>query len=229
MSSTAILIPARYGSTRFPGKPLTKLGNQTMIERVYNRCKESGLETFVLTDNLLIMDLIPNSNLIVRNKVEYDNGTERCSASLDSPMLSKFTKFINVQGDMPDITLDMIRITKRLLDMRHRVVTLFTDMDESLQNDPNSVKLVTDNGGRALWFGRGMCGYGTHHLGVYGYYKKELKEYPNLIKFDEERIEGLEQLRWLRNGYDIHCGKVSFDGIEINTPEDADKWNEING
>lgn len=225
MTSTAILIPARYGSSRYPGKPLAKLDGVPMIQRVYNTCVESGFPTFVLTDHLLIMDLIPDQNLIVR-KHDFKNGTERCAGSLDSPMLKNFTKFINVQGDMPDITVSMIQTAKRLLDMQHRVVSLFTDMDESMQNDPNCVKLVTDNKGKALWFGRGMTGYGEHHLGVYGYYKKELTTYPKLDIPKEEDIEGLEQLRWLRNGYDIQCGKVSFNGIEINSPEDVDKWHD---
>lgn len=227
MTSTAILIPARYGSSRYPGKPLAKLDGVPMIQRVYNTCVESGLPTFVLTDHLLIMDLIPDQNLIVR-KQDFKNGTERCAGSLDSPMLKGFTKFINVQGDMPDITVDMIHKTKRLLDMGYRITTLYSNMEESMQNDPNCVKLVTDSKDKALWFGRGITGYGVHHLGVYGYYKKELTKYPKLDISVEEDTEGLEQLRWLKNGYEIQCNKVKFNGIEINTPEDLDKWNERN-
>jgi len=80
-------------------------------------------------------------------------------------------------------------------------------------------------GDQALWFGRGMTGYGDWHLGVYGYRRNSLEMYPNLIIEREEEIEKLEQLRWLKNGWQIGCLSVYYKGIEINTPEDAEKWN----
>jgi len=221
---TAILIPARYHSSRFPGKPLTKLGDRHMIQEVYVKCKESGLDTYVLTDHPLIADLFADNNVVI-DQAPYENGTERCSGALKDIRFDQYTHFINVQGDMPDVTVEMIHTTNRLLEMNYDVATLFTRMDEKLQNDPNVVKLVTDHSGSALWFARGITGYGEHHLGVYGYTRKSLYRYSSLPIFHEEMIENLEQLRWIKNSLHIQCGIVNFNGIEINTPEDADKWN----
>jgi 3-deoxy-manno-octulosonate cytidylyltransferase (CMP-KDO synthetase) len=129
-----------------------------------------------------------------------------------------------VQGDMPDVTADMIETTRIQLN-QYKVSTVCTMMPEEEQNNPNSVKLVRGSG-KCLWFGRGMTGYGDWHLGIYGYQREALQSYPNLIGTREERIEKLEQLRWLKNGWDIGVLPVQFDGIEINTPEDMEKWNE---
>ena len=224
--STAILIPARYGSTRFPGKPLTMLGDQHMIVRVYNACKESGLDTYVLTDHPLIIDLFPDTKLIVDTD-PYENGTERCAGAVNkSALLSHYDRFINVQGDMPDVTIEMIQKTEKMLDY-YKVSTVCALMPEEEQNNPNSVKLVRA-GDKCLWFGRGMTGYGDWHLGVYGYHKDVLQLYPYMTGTREERVEKLEQLRWLKNGHDIGVLPVTFNGIEINTPDDVRKWHESN-
>ena len=230
MALTAVLIPARYGSTRYEGKPLCDLNGKPMIVRVTEECKKSGLDVFVLTDHKLIAEAAKTTG--VKTYIDshpYENGTERCAGAIKSSLFDKYVKFINVQGDMPDITADMIKRTKFLLDLQYKVATLYTDMEESLKENPNSVKLIKDKTGRALWFGRGFTGYGDHHLGVYGYQRKALTAYSDLERFDDETIEGLEQLRWLRNGYSIQCGHVEFNGTEINTPEDVEKWRKSNG
>jgi CMP-2-keto-3-deoxyoctulosonic acid synthetase len=105
------------------------------------------------------------------------------------------------------------------------VTTVFTEMPEAMQNDPNSVKLVRA-GDQALWFGRGMTGYGDWHLGVYGYKLNPLHMYHRLNVTKEERVEKLEQLRWLKSGWQIGCLSVYFKGIEINAPEDVDAWHK---
>ena len=221
MTSTAILIPARYNSSRFPGKPLCDLGGKTMIERVYETCAETGLDTYVLTDDLSIALLFNDNNCRVDTE-EYNNGTERCAGALK--LIKKYDQYINVQGDMPDVTADMIETTRIQLN-QYKVSTVCTMMPEEEQNNPNSVKLVRGSG-KCLWFGRGMTGYGDWHLGIYGYQREALQSYPNLIDTREERIEKLEQLRWLKNGWDIGVLPVTFSGIEINTPEDVRKWYE---
>lgn len=221
MTSTAILIPARYNSSRFPGKPLCDLGGKTMIERVYETCAETGLDTYVLTDDLSIALLFNDNNCRVDTE-EYNNGTERCAGALK--LIKKYDQYINVQGDMPDVTADMIETTRIQLN-QYKVSTVCTMMPKEEQNNPNSVKLVRGNG-KCLWFGRGMTGYGDWHLGIYGYQREALQSYPNLIDTREERIEKLEQLRWLKNGWDIGVLPVTFSGIEINTPEDVRKWYE---
>lgn len=229
MKKTAILIPARYGSGRFRGKPLTDLGGIPMIKRVVKACRlagVSGLDTYVLTDSGLIAHAAVDvgANVWCDPDTEYDNGTDRCAGVMtNSTILDKYDAFINVQGDMPDVTSDIINKCRRQLN-DYQVTTVFADMDPTLQNDPNSVKMVRA-GDKALWFGRGMTGYGDWHLGVYGYRRKALAMYSTLDRSEEEDVEGLEQLRWLKNGYDIGVLKCEFDGIEINTPEDVVKWN----
>lgn len=225
MKSCAILIPARYGSTRFPGKPLTMLGNKTMIEHVYERCSKSGLDTFVLTDNQEIYNLIPEGHAII-DDTPYDNGTERCAGAICHPLFSNYNFFINVQGDMPDVTYQLIYcvlMTHNVLG--YDVTTACTNLDEVAMDDPNAVKLVR-SGNDALWFGRGIKGYGERHLGVYGYTRRALNTYQNLPKCVPEQVEGLEQLRWLIAKIPVGVTWVEFEGVEINTPNDVIDWDK---
>ena len=232
---TAILIPARMGSSRLSGKPLIQLCGKTMIQRVYDECVKSGLDTYVLTDSESIAALF-EKNAVLMSLKDYDNdteryanGTERCSYAIRHKMFDQYDSFINVQGDMPDVSQDMIKSTLKLLEI-YSVATMYTNMKRDLQNDPNCVKMIVDSGNRqrALWFGRGMK-YGKHHLGIYGYHRKALEEYPKLKVPKEETIEGLEQLRWLKAGYNIGCMHTEFDGVEINTLHDAIEWRRKHG
>jgi len=225
MKSTAILIPARYGSTRFPGKPLALLDGVPMIRRVYDACTASKIPTYVLTDDVRIASVFQNTSVII-NDYTYENGTERCAGAVNLDYMKKYNQFINVQGDMPDVTLQMIEKTEWHL-KHYNVTTLFTTLPKEKQNDPNTVKMVRA-GDRALWFGRGMTGYGEWHLGIYGYKRNALEMYPTLSIEQEEEVEKLEQLRWLKSGWDIGCLHTNFNGIEINTPEDAKLWNDTN-
>jgi len=221
MTSTAILIPARYGSTRFPGKPLVTLNNIPMIRMVYERARKSGFDTYVLTDDVRIANKFEPHQVYI-DVEEYENGTERCAGAVISRKFNDYDQFINVQGDMPDVTVEMIEAAERML-QHYPVTTVITQMPDEQLDNPNSVKLVKahDN---VLWCGRGMKGYGDWHLGVYGYRKDALMAYLHLKITREERIEKLEQLRWLKNGWQIGCSSVQFNGIEINTPEDVDAW-----
>ena len=225
MTSSAILIPARYASTRLPGKPLIQLDGVPMIKRVYDACVASKIPTYVLTDDIRIASVFENASVIIDYK-HYENGTERCAGAIDLDYMQKYDQFINVQGDMPDVTLEMIEKAQWHL-LNYPVTTVFTDMPEDKQNDPNSVKMVR-SGNQALWFGRGMTGYGDWHLGVYGYRRNALEMYSGLEVTQEERIEKLEQLRWLKNGWQIGCKSVYFNGVEINTPEDVETWQQKN-
>jgi 3-deoxy-manno-octulosonate cytidylyltransferase (CMP-KDO synthetase) len=225
MKSTAILIPARYGSTRFPGKPLVALDNIPMIRRVFERCRATGYNVYVLTDDKRIADKFKPHEVIM-DLADYENGTERCAGAVAMRTLDEFDYFVNVQGDMPDVTVEMIE--KCIFSLMHYPVsTVFAKMSEEEQNNPNSVKMVRA-GDNALWFGRGMTGYGDWHLGVYGYRKNALEMYPGMQVEKEERIEKLEQLRWLKNGWQIGCLSVYFNGVEINTPEDVETWQQKN-
>ena len=225
MKSTAILIPARYGSTRYPGKPLALLDGVPMIQRVYDACIASKLPTYVLTDNQEIYNLMGAGKCIM-DLTDYENGTERCAGAVAMRTLDEFDYFVNVQGDMPDVTVEMIE--KCIFSLKHYPVsTVFANMPEEEQNNPNSVKMVRA-GDNALWFGRGMTGYGDWHLGVYGYRKNALQMYLNMQIEKEERVEKLEQLRWLKNGWQIGCLSVYFNGVEINSPEDVGTWQQKN-
>ena len=224
MTSAAILIPARYESKRFPGKPLALLKGIPMIERVYNACKLSGIDTYVLTDDIRIGNLFSDENVIVDTS-KYTNGTERCAGAISKALkLDDYDTFINVQGDMPDVTAKMIEECLDWVGI-DPVHTLYTDMPEDLCDDPNTVKLVISNLDDALWFGRGITGYGEKHLGIYGYTREALEMYPTLKVTKEEETEQLEQLRWLKSGWSIGCSYVKFDGMEINHPTDAAKYN----
>lgn len=213
---TAILIPARLASTRFPNKMLASLNGVPLIQHVYNRCLETGLPTYVVTPDEEIKDVIGDNTLLVG---DAENGTARCHLGAQ---FVNYRNFINVQGDMPDITKDIILAVESKLDV-YEVSTAYTEMSSELRNDPNSVKVI-HNGKTAKWFGRGITGYGDHHLGIYGYRNLALESYNNLTIYEEENIERLEQLRWIQNDVKLGVVKVEFNGIEINTEEDLDKW-----
>jgi 3-deoxy-manno-octulosonate cytidylyltransferase (CMP-KDO synthetase) len=215
--NTAILIPARLDSTRFPNKMLAELDGVPLIQRVYEKCKQSGLSTYVVTPDKEIVKVIGKENTILVGDAE--NGTARCALAAD---YVNYEYFINVQGDMPDITSDIILKVNELLN-EYDVVTPYTKMSDEQRNDPNSVKII-HNGRTAKWFGRGITGYGDHHLGVYGYKNYLLNSYSALKVYPEEEIERLEQLRWIQNDVKIGVVEVEFNGIEINTKEDLDKW-----
>tara|TARA_R110000764_G_scaffold30773_1_gene71098 strand:- start:2076 stop:2747 length:672 start_codon:yes stop_codon:yes gene_type:complete len=221
MKSTAILIPARYGSTRFPGKPLAMLNGVPMIKRVYDACIASKIPTYVLTDHQDIYNVIgPNC---IMDHDNYENGTERCAGAVSkSALLDQYDQFVNVQGDMPDVTLQMIERCIEWLKY-YQISTVYAEMPKAMQDDPNSVKMVRA-GDKALWFGRGLTGYGHWHLGIYGYKRNPLEFYRTMEVTQEEEVEKLEQLRWLKAGWDIGCSCVDFNGTEINTPEDIDRW-----
>jgi 3-deoxy-D-manno-octulosonate 8-phosphate phosphatase (KDO 8-P phosphatase) len=221
-NKTAILIPARYGSKRLPGKPLIELNGKKLIKHVFDICKGTGLDTFVLTDDERILREFESNCLI--DYQEYDNGTERCAGAINNFFQhTHYDRFINVQGDMIDVTKECIERCALGLEAAN-VTTVYTDMPKDKQNDPNTVKMIRA-GMEALWFCRGVKGYGEWHLGVYGYRKRALEAYCSWERAEEEKIEKLEQLRWLKYNFKINCFKVEYSGTEINTPEDVKEWN----
>ena len=222
--TTAILIPARYNSSRFPGKMMEKLNGVPLVEHVYNICAATGLDTYVLTDHQDIYNYMGANRCLMTQDAE--NGTERCMQVIDEVL--QYDRYINVQGDMPDITEDIIRAVEKEL-QRSDVSTAYTPMDFNLRSDPNSVKMIHSRG-RAHWFLRASLTYGDHHLGVYGYNREVKAMYNISTKYAEETLEQLEQLRWIQNGIKIGVVEVEFNGIEINSPQDLKDWhikNEI--
>jgi 3-deoxy-manno-octulosonate cytidylyltransferase (CMP-KDO synthetase) len=221
--TTAILIPARYASTRFPGKVMTELNGVPMIEHIYNKCAATGLDTYVLTDAQEVYNYMGGGKCIMTQDAE--NGTERCMQVIDEVL--QYDRYINVQGDMPDITEDIIRAVEGEL-QRSDVATAYTAMDFNLRSDPNSVKMIHSRG-RAHWFLRASLTYGDHHLGVYGYNREAKIVYNTSKRYEEENIEKLEQLRWIQNGQKVGVVEVEFNGTEINTPQDLERWEQNNG
>ena len=212
---TAILIPARLESKRYPNKPLVELNGIPMIKRIFDICNQTDYDTYVVTDSEEIASQVPN--YVMTGKAS--NGTERCAMAAKQ---LDYGNFVNVQGDMPDVTPKMINSVVEYL-RYYSIATLFADMPKIQQDEPSTVKMVRA-GDKALWFGRGMTGYGDWHLGIYAYRKDALNLYPSLEITQEEKVEKLEQLRWLKAGWEIGCTRVDFDGIEINTKEDLKKW-----
>ena len=213
--NTAIVIPARLASTRFPNKMLAELNGVPLIQKVYNVCTKV-LPTYVVTPDEKIKEVIGDNTILVG---DAENGTARCALAAE---FINYENFINVQGDMPDITPDIINSVSQNL-QEYNVVTAYTKMNDEQRSDPHSVKIV-HNGYTAKWFGRGITGYGDHHLGIYGYKNYALSRYADLKIYPEEEIERLEQLRWIQNDVKIGVVEVEFNGIEINTEEDLNKW-----
>ena len=200
------------------------LNGVPMIKRVYDACIASKIPTYVLTDHQDIYNVIgPNC---IMDHDNYENGTERCAGAVSkSALLDQYDQFVNVQGDMPDVTLQMIERCIEWLKY-YQISTVYAEMPKAMQDDPNSVKMVRA-GDKALWFGRGLTGYGHWHLGIYGYKRNPLLFYKGMEVTQEEQVEKLEQLRWLKAGWDIGCSCVDFNGIEINSPADVTAW-ELN-
>ena len=219
--TTAILIPARLDSTRFPNKMLAELNGVPLIRHVYDKCVATGLDTYVVTPDQTIVDAVPRAILVG----DADNGTDRCMLAIDEHL--QYDHYINVQGDMPDITTDIIRAVEAEL-KNSDVSTAYTQMDFNLRSDPNCVKMIHSRG-RAHWFLRASLMYGDHHLGIYGYNRETKAMYSVSRRYIEEDIEKLEQLRWIQNGIKIGVVEVEFDGIEINAPEDLVEWHKRNG
>lgn len=221
--STAILIPARYNSSRFPGKMLADLNGKTLIERVYERCLQAGFDVYVLTDHYDIASKFDKTSVIVQDPSELIlNGTERCRHAIQNDSrLANHTRFINVQGDMPDIEPEIIIAVRRLL-RDYDVSTAYTDISSQDRKDPNVVKAIVYDS-ELEWCGRGFT-HGYRHLGIYGYTNHAIRDHYPKRPCNAELRSNLEQLRWLEAGYRIGAGKVFFSGVEINTPEDLARW-----
>jgi len=215
----AVLIPARYNSSRFPGKALHKLHGVPMAQLVYSKCKSAGFDTFLVSDDERICKLGERS---IMTSSTCENGTARCAEA--ATQLLEYDAFINVQGDMPDISVDIIRAVAQALS-REELVTAYTTLPESERNNPNSVKLI-HNETHAIWSLRAALSYGDQHIGVYGYHKNTLRAYGMLPKCKAEDDDGLEQLRWFHAGYKMHVVRVMFSGVEINSPDDVYRWEE---
>lgn len=217
--TTAIVIPARLESSRFPEKMLVKVTDQhCLIQRVEHWCKMVTEHVYVATDSKKIAALFPD-NAIMTSR-DCLNGTERVAEA--ALQLTDYKNFINVQGDMIDPPIGILDDIDTMLSY-YDVATVVTEMDDKSRADPNTVKCI-NNGEEANWFLRAPLDYGDWHLGVYGYRRRALVQYKEFDKHEPEFIESLEQLRWLTNSKKIGITWSEELCGEINTPEDLENW-----
>ena len=232
------IIPARYASTRFPGKPLAEIGGKTVIRRVYEQANKALDTIVVATDDERIYDAVEAfGGKVVMTRPDHKCGTDRCLEAYEAITTPSWreqndtdTVVINIQGDEPFIQPEQIEALMKCFDNeKTQIATLvrpFTP-EEDIEN-PNSPKVNWDTvTGEAKMFSREAIkasnGKYYHHIGIYAYRADVLKEITQLPQSPLEIKERLEQLRWLENGYRIFVGVTDTQTIGIDTPEDLEK------
>ncbi|NLY83151.1 MAG: 3-deoxy-manno-octulosonate cytidylyltransferase [Acholeplasmataceae bacterium] len=233
------VIPARYASTRLPGKPLALIAGKPMIQHVYERASRAAIpsEVVVATDSELVAEAVRNfGGKVMMTSPEHPSGTDRLAEVALS--YGDADVIINVQGDEPMIPPEIIdRLAQAFEDNEDlNMATLKTVMDEADYNNPNTVKVVTDQNGYALYFSRSLLPYPRNktadfkvykHVGIYAYRRSFLLSYAAYEPTPLEQIECLEQLRVLENGERIKVLECKFKGIGIDTPEDLAAINAL--
>ena len=233
------IIPARYASTRFPGKPLAVLGGKTVIQRVYEQVSSVLSEVYVATDDERIYQCVESfGGRAVMTRTDHKSGTDRIQEAVEK-IGTDADVIINVQGDEPFIQPSQVETLMHLFDASETQIGTLGKPFESLEavENPNSPKIVTDVRGFALYFSRSVIPYirgveradwfGQYpflkHLGIYAYRRNVLAEVTQLPQSSLEKAESLEQLRWLQNGYRIRVGLTDVETIGIDTPEDLQR------
>ena len=235
LAKVVVVIPARYGSTRLPGKPLVMLAGKPMIQRVYERAKlaKRADQVIVATDDERIVKAVEEFGGEARlTRPDHRTGTERVAevaAHVEGDVI------VNVQGDEPllDPAAVDTAVTSLLEEPQASIATVATPIQKPGDiMDPNVVKTVLDFEGNALYFSRapipwvrdsGSKVLARHlkHLGLYVFQRDMLLEYPTLPPGELERIEQLEQLRWMENGWKIRVAEVEHDAVSVDVPEDV--------
>jgi len=231
-----IVIPARYASTRLPGKPLIEINGKPLIQWVFENAMKSQLkdEIYIATDDKRIMERAKAFGAdVIMTSMDCSSGTERTYEAIKE---KEADIIVNVQGDEPFIRYDMIDILfSEIKKKRIYMATLcckINDISEFV--DPNTVKVVLNKKGYALYFSRSPIPYFRNssdtqkkivykHIGIYGYTKDFLKRYINMKRGFLEEAESLEQLRVLENGYKIKVLITEYDGFGIDTKDDLKK------
>lgn len=233
------IIPARYASTRFPGKPLAMLGGKTVIQRVYEQVGAVLDNAVVATDDERIVKAVEQfGGKAIMTSPNHKSGTDRCYEAY-TKIGQDYDVVVNVQGDEPFIQpQQLLAIQQCFEDEETQIATLVKPFEpqngyEALVN-PNSPKVVVDNRMRAVYFSRSVIPYlrgvepsewlNRHtyfkHIGLYAYRVETLKEITSLPHGKLEQAESLEQLRWIENGFTIKVGLSDVETIGIDTPED---------
>ena len=231
------IIPARFASTRFPGKPLALLGGKTVIQRVYEKVADCLDTAYVATDDSRIFDHVKSwGGNVVMTSTEHKSGTDRIEEAIEK-IGGGHDVIINVQGDEPFIHKSQIEEVCRCFeDADTQIATLGIPFKSDIEviSNPNSPKIVIDNRHFAMYFSRSVIPFirgkekeewadsypFLKHIGLYAYRRNVLREITSLPQSSLEIAESLEQLRWLQNGYRIKVGITDIETIGIDTPED---------
>lgn len=247
MKSLAV-IPARYASSRFPGKPLADLNGKPVIEWVYARVRaiDAVDELIVATDDERIADAVKGfGGKCMMTRADHKSGTERCCEVAESLAAAGrlFDVVVNVQGDEPFVQRDQIETLISAFDNHNTLIATLakkvTSYDELMS--PNNVKVVVGNNGNALYFSRTPIPFlrdcapyqwlSRHdfykHIGIYAYRYATLRNIVQLPESDIERCEKLEQLRWLAHGFPITVFQTTVENVGIDTPDDLIRAREV--
>lgn len=232
MKKVYCIIPARYHSTRLPGKPLADIAGKPMIQRVYEQAIKADKvdRVIVATDHADIFSVVKSfGGEVVMTSPNHATGTDRLAEV--AAQFPEADIIINIQGDEPEIDPEVIdQLVAPLVNSNELfMATIITPMDENEMNQPGCVKVVIDQKGRALYFSRSLIPYLRaearivpvyKHIGVYGYQREFLLQFSKLASTPLEQMESLEQLRALEYGYQIQTILVAHSAIGVDTPED---------
>ena len=230
------IIPARYASTRFPGKPLALLGGLPVIQRVYEQAISVLPEAYVATDDERIFQCVEAfGGRAVMTRTDHKSGTDRIQEAVEH-IGTDADVIINIQGDEPFVQASQLQTLMQLFDDTTTQIGTLGKRFESMEavQNPNSPKIVCDQRGFALYFSRSVIPFVRgkettewlkhypflKHLGLYAYRREVLREVTQLPQSPLEQAESLEQLRWLENGYRIRVGLTDVETVGIDTPED---------
>ncbi|WEM43346.1 3-deoxy-manno-octulosonate cytidylyltransferase [Photobacterium sp. DA100] len=247
--SFTVIIPARYQSSRLPGKPLADIAGKPMIQWVYEQASKAGAEqVIVATDDQRIADVVKAfGGEVCMTRADHESGTERLAEVVEKYQLADDQIVVNVQGDEPLIPDSIIRqVATNLADSKAPMATLAVEIDHADEVfNPNAVKVVTDKDGYALYFSRASIPWDRdnfakrpqeihqnlmRHIGIYAYRAGFINTYINWEPSALEKIEALEQLRVLWYGEKIHV-EVAIDAppAGVDTPEDLEKVRQLVG
>ena len=226
------IIPSRYKSSRFPGKPLVDILGKSLIQRVYDQCKKCSLlsEVIVATDDKRIFNhVLEFGGKAMMTSETHDSGTDRCNEVIQS-LTTKYDIAINIQGDEPFIHPEQINQIASLFSSPEITIATLAKKIETLPllTDENSPKAIFDNHGIAQNFCRSITQINPNqtyykHIGIYGYRTQTLAKISKLPPSENEKTERLEQLRWLDNEYKIKVRITTFESLSVDTPEDIIK------
>jgi 3-deoxy-manno-octulosonate cytidylyltransferase (CMP-KDO synthetase) len=237
------IIPARYASSRFPGKPLVLIGNKPMIQRVYEQARKALDIVWIATDDKRIFDAVTDfGGKAIMTSPNHLNGTDRCAEAvtkINSESGKKIDIVINIQGDEPFINPEQINLVMQCFtDKTVELATLVRKVEpgEDIFN-PNQPKVILNSKGDAIYFSRAAIPYirdtektewsKNHifykHIGLYAYRSEALKKITLLARSPLEISESLEQNRWIENDYRIRTAVTKWESISIDTPDDLEK------